>query len=491
MQNMMIPSEVGFNQLLSNKSLSPSNFKTIDIKRKLKNKLSNYLIEEQPFIKGIEPGSSAYVNKSDVRFLRNSCVNDLDMSYSHHKLIYLNPNYDFENMLNNLDVLLCKDANIGEACLFIEDKETKTIFSSGMVKLNFKEENYKYYCLAFIRDDYFKMQLESKTPKGSTIKHAGSAFMDCYIPDLNESEEWVYSVFESLIKNIAVSEKICYEKMTETVTIIEEELMKHDVEYMSPSINNLLTEKRVDAGIYSKSVYEVRKNIEMYEHGFSDLEGFGFKLKRGPSLQKRDLGRSIQTKEYRTNYNLLIYPSDISDNGYISETTFLGARNKVWFLENKNILFSAEGTVGKAFIVCDEKMKFTTNIHGMIISPLKKTTHIKKSVYLGLFLNYLRIKGIFDKLSVGGQGGSFAVGYWNTIMIPHFPDDKLDILCEIYHNKAQLNPLIFELEELRKAGVYELNNFRIICQSLLTKLLNDIKQDELKRYDSYLEELSL
>ncbi|MED3950111.1 hypothetical protein [Priestia aryabhattai] len=490
MQNLNIPNEINVKSIFNNKlSLSSTNYKTISIKRKKQKKLLDFLNKDNPYIKGEEPGSITYVGKSDIRFLRNSCVNKLDMSYSHHKLIFLNPNYEFENMLNNFDVLLCKDANIGDACLFVEDNSKQTIFSSGMVKLNFSHEKYKYYCLAFIRDDYFRLQLDSKTPRGSTIRHAGNAFLECQIPELLDSEEWVYSIFESLIKNVAFSEKVSYEKMMETVDIIDDELMTNEVEYSSPSIKNLLNEKRVDAGMYSKSVYNLRKNIQIYKHGYSDLSGFGFDLKRGPSLQKRDLGRSIQTEEYKPNYNLLVYPSDVSDNGYIEKTTFLGARNPVWFLENKNILFSAEGTVGKTFIVCDEEMKFTTNIHGMIIYPKEKQTDLKKSVFLGLFLNYLRIKGIFDKLSVGGQGGSFAVGYWNTLYIPHFPEEIMGILEKKYHNDVNLNPFNFEMEKIQNSGVFELNNFRIKCQAVIKMLTDDIKLNQLKDINYYLQKI--
>lgn len=46
-------------------------------------------------------------------------------------------------------------------------------------------------------------------------------------------------------------------------------------------------------------------------------------------MAKRDLGRSIQTDEYRVGYNVLIYPSDISPAGYIQKVSHLGVRNSV------------------------------------------------------------------------------------------------------------------------------------------------------------------
>ena len=489
MQNIIIPEEVSIKDIIKKKSLSPNNFKEINIKRKKQTKISYFLSEQIPYYKGDEPGSITYVEKSNVSFLRNSCINGLNVSFLPQKLINLNPNYGFENMVSNLDVLLCKDANIGDACLYIEDKKNKdeiTVYSSGIIKPNFKDEKYKYYCLAFFKDNYFLQQLDAKTPKGSTIRHSGDRFMDCLIPLLQEDEEWIYDAFENLLKNIAYAEVVSFNKLHESEEIINNELMTNKIDFRNPSIEKILKEGRIDAGIYSKSVQEFFKNIELYKHGYSDLETYGYTLKRGPNLAKRDLGRSIKTEEYRPNYSLLVYPSDISDNGYLLKSVYLGARNKVWFLENKDILFSAEGNVGKTFVICDEKMKFTTNFHGMIIYPLKrKKTDISKSICIGFFLNYMRANGIIDKLSVGGNGGSFAVGYWDTILIPNFPDYLVDKLSHIYNYDIELDPFNFNLDRLNKAGIFQLNNFRILCNDFLKMIINDIKIDKLKDLEYY------
>lgn len=489
MQNMSIPEQVSIKNIMEKNSLSPSNFKEINIKRENQINVSYFLDKEVPYSKGDEPGSITYVEKSKIKFMRNSCINQFNTSFLPKKLICLNPNYGFENCINNLDVLLCKDANIGDSCLYLdnkEDEEEKILYSSGIVKLNFKEDKYKYYCLAFFKDSYFLQQLDAKTPRGSTIRHAKEKFLECQIPMLNEDEEWIYLIFENLLKNITYSEVISFNKLKQSEEIIDLELITKEIDFKNPSFSKILKEKRVDAGIYSKSVQELFKNIELYKNGHSDLETYGYTLKRGPNLQKRDLGRSLQTEEYRPNYKLLVYPSDISDNGYLLKSVYLGARNKVWHLKNKDILFSAEGNVGKTFVICDEKMKFTTNIHGMIIHPIdREKTNISKSIFLGLFLNYMRSKGIMDKLSVGGNGGSFAVGYWDIILIPNFPQDIINELTLIYNKDVNLNPFEFNINKIKEAGIFQLNNFRILCNDFLKMIINDIKIDKLKNLDYY------
>jgi hypothetical protein len=489
MQNMIIPEQISIKDIMIKNSFSPNNFKEIDIKRESQTQISYYLNDPLPYCKGEEPGSITYVENSNIKFLRNSCINGLNTSFIPKKLISLNPNYGFENMINDLDVLLCKDANIGESCLYIKNSENEeeiTVYSSGIVNLNFKEDKYKYYCLAFFKDSYFLQQLDANTPRGSTMRHAGDRFMNCKIPLLNKGEEWVYSIFKNLLKNMAYSEVISSNKLQQSDEIIDEELMTNEIDFTNPNISKLIEEGRVDAGIYSQSVQKLFKNIELYKNGYSNLETYGYTLKRGPNLAQRDLGRSLKIEEYRPNYNLLVYPSDISDNGYLLKSVYLGARNKVWNLENKDILFSAEGSVGKTFIICDEIMKFTTNFHGMIIYPINRDEiDISKSIVMGLFLNYMRAKGIMDKLSVGGNGGSFAVGYWDIILVPNFPSKTINKLTMIYNRDSLLNPFEFNLDKIKEAGIFQLNNFRIICNDFLKMIIKDIKMDKLKNLDYY------
>ena len=483
MHELILPTDVKISEIMANNSLSPNNYKKLAIRNSKRHKISFYMDKESPYFKGIEPGSSAYVSMSSQKFLRNSCINNVQFSVDKSKYICLNPNYFNDSMLDDGDILLCTDANIGDCCMYISDGES-TSFSSGIIKLNFMEEKYKYYVLAFMRDDYFREQLNAKTPKGATIRHSGELFLECEIPDA--PNEWVYSIVEALIKNIANAEHISDSKLRSSETLLNEELMVRNYTYDNPCIKQMQRTKRLDSGVYSNTVFQWKKNIENYKNGFTNLEGFGFKTQRGPSLQVRDLGRSIQTSTYRKGYSILIYPSDISSSGYIEKVTYLGARNPIWYLSEKYILFASEGTIGKTFVICDDTMHFTTNIHGTMIYPRDISTDIKYSIFLGLYLNWLRSNEVLLKLSVGANGGSFAVGYWDNILIPKVDECFMDKLAILYNNDIELNPAEFNLDVLRKAGIYQLNSFLIKCKALLNRLCNDIKNDTLQERDYYL-----
>ena len=483
MHELIVPTEVKFSEIKENGSLSPNNYKKLTIKNAHRHTISFYMNKDNLYIKGIEPGSSAYVPKSKQVFLRNSCINDIQFSVDKDKYLYLNPNYYSGSMINDGDILFCTDANIGDCSLFISDKENLA-FSSGMIKLNFQQEKYKYYVMAFMRDDYFREQLNAKTPKGATIRHSGDLFLECEIPDC--PEEWVYSLMEALIKNIAYSEHSADSKLRKSEELIEREVIAKEYDYINPSFRELFDKSRLDSGIYSNTVYQWRENVKHYKHGYSSLSDFGFELKRGPNLAKRDLGRSIQTDTYRKGYSVLIYPSDISSSGYILKVAYLGARNPIWFLGEKDILFAAEGTVGKTFAVCDETMHFTTNFHGTIIHPKRKTIPLKKSIFLALYLNFMRYNKVFERMSVGANGGSFAVGYWDNVLIPNVDDAFMDILADLYNKKSESNPAIFNAECIEEAGIYQLNAFLIKCKALLKCLCDDIKNGSLKQESYYL-----
>lgn len=63
MHELIVPTEVKISEIKANGSLSPNNYKKLTIKNKKQHTISFYL-DEVPYQKGIEPGSSAYVPKS-------------------------------------------------------------------------------------------------------------------------------------------------------------------------------------------------------------------------------------------------------------------------------------------------------------------------------------------------------------------------------------------------------------------------------------------
>ena len=495
MKDILIPSEVSIKQILNNKkNLSPSNYKKVDIRNKNRIKIKELLLTPY-FFRGFEPGSQAYLDEleTDIRFIRNSCLDKLNYTVQIKKSIYIKPKSEPNNtdlLLKYEDLVVATDANIGDCALFIEENNInkKSYLSSGLVKLNLKEEVNKYYVFAMLKNSYFYQQLDSITPKGSTIRHSGDRLLECEIPLPLPNQYWVYDIIENLIKNIIHAESRAKIIQGKIFSFYEDKFNDINISTREPKMSDLFSYKRIDAGFYSQEVQGFFEKVRAFDGGSKSLEDMGYKTRRGPNLAKRDIGRSIITDIFKKGYSKLIYPSYISDAGYIEKTSFIGTTGKLWFLQKNDILFSGEGNVGKTFAICDDSMKFVTNFHGIIITPIKyEEIDIATTIYISTFLNYMKYKGIMDKLSVGGQGGSFAVQYWDILKFPNFKKEELIYLKELYYSEYNINPFYFNKAEIEKLGIYEINNLRTLCTSLLNRVIEDIKNDNLKDKDYYLD----
>ena len=107
--------------------------------------------------------------------------------------------------MNKGDILIVKDSNIGEV-VFLNKNLKNHVISGGLVKLVFDEE-LKYYIFAMMKSDFFKEQLYLLTPKGSTLKHAKTLWLDLKIPFPNHEDEVIIKYISLLIEAIIISKE--------------------------------------------------------------------------------------------------------------------------------------------------------------------------------------------------------------------------------------------------------------------------------------------
>src|ERR1700693_3990863 len=107
--------------------------------------------------------------------------------------------------------------------LYLSLDEKRGSGHSGVVNLQLREPRKKYYLIAAMRDSYFRAQLDAKTPRGSTIRHSGDGFLTCLVPDLRESEDWVYHACAALARNIAYAERAAYARIVTATDLIDQE----------------------------------------------------------------------------------------------------------------------------------------------------------------------------------------------------------------------------------------------------------------------------
>ena len=115
----------------------------------------------------------------------------------------------------------------------------------------------------------------------------------------------------------------------------------------------------------------------------------------------------------------------------------------------------------------------SSDLHGIILNKLDH--NIIESGFVCCFLRYLRKIGYFDYLSVGGQGGSLAMKYWDDVIIPKFSKELMKKISELYCNVNSNKP----------------NNIISLSDNikLLKKSLNDIFDLIISKEDIMYEEI--
>jgi type I restriction enzyme S subunit len=168
----------------------------------------------------------------------------------------------------------------------------------------------------------------------------------------------------------------------------------------------------------------------------------------------------------------------------VEKYEYLGNQESLQILNRGEILFSAEGTIGRFCVFVDIDKKTITNIHGITIFKKDDKDDVDR-IFLGLFLAYLRKKNILDYLSVGGQGGSLAEKYWKYVKICNFPRPKRIEMAKYYYNpvsyeKQRLTINYFENEDVNvthKAGIWQLDKqikqITIKLNEIVNKIIDD------------------
>lgn len=491
------PKSIRYKDLVKLNSLSPIRYREYVIKNKKRKKLKDFLDINEPIIKGYEPGSKNYIEKSSIGYIRNSCIKSNNFMIDNKKLLYLKPIKkkirDKSLILKEGDILLAKDANIGDCIIidsdFIKNKETRIerySISSGIVKLNLNEEEINpLYLFAFLKSPLLENQLRILTGKGSTITHAKSLYMGCEIPlPRNKKEEMLVS---KLCQLLILKESIIKKKWQKIMEIIDNELSNHNAPftYLYPTYLDIVRNRRLDASFYSFKYLKYLHDLENYKKGICSVEDLGFLPKRGPSLSVRDSGRMIYSrKRINKNFWIVIKPKYLSDYGTIDEFIFMANRQPKWSFKKGDVLFSAEGTIGKIFIFCEDIENITTNYHGIMISH----EDVNESIILGCFLGYLQEIGVLDKISVGGQGGSLSLSHWDYLKITDFKDSVKQKIIKLYHQNIipnyinSKNPIIenlnYHIKNINSFGIFEQDYQLRFFKSLLNEIIYKITNDE-------------
>lgn len=439
---------------------------------------------------GIEIGSGAYVEHSPYLFIKTKALQEESYLINEVKdaTEYIVPQSFVQMNLKQGDILISKDSNVGE--IIILDKDYPNAMTCGGI-YRLPVSKHKYYLLAFIKSDLFRQQIDFIVPRGSTIRHGKTKFLECKIPMPNKNKNATIEYVETLMQAIINKEVSIKHKYESAMKYIENELLKNQNDtqftFNLPTLNDILSLDRMDSSLYSESFKQKEYVIRNYKFGTSTIKDLDFSISRGQNLQISNIGKSIQTKTKRSGYYKLILPNYISKYGTISKVEYLGNSSRLKTLNKGDIIFGAEGNEkGRSFVVIQPEEKTITNIHGITLNHGNNKA-VEKSIVIKLFLDYYRMKGMIDAYAVGGNGGSMAIKYWDFLRFPNFPFETEKELAEFYYKNVVYNPekhssstnfMTYDKKYNEEAGIYELDVSLKYLQSRLNDAIRKIANDE-------------
>ncbi len=495
---IVVPKALNINEIEDKGfALSPSLFRRVEIKNQNVKKIKYLLIKEP--VTGKEVGSNAYIKiKTDYKFIRtkaftsHSFLPDLNINGSFE---YLRP-FDFKDakgkngqrIIKENDILFVTGGNVGE--VVIADKTlNNSIPSSHILKLFFDDE-IKYYLLAFLKNDFCKIQ-SNFGPVGAIgglDTFNKDTLLDIIIPFPNQkNSDEVIKYVELLTKAIISKEKEIRRKHKLILEKIKKELLENQkpnkFKYKLPDIREIEKVERLDTGLYSKDFKKLDFLIRNYKHGVSSLEGLDYKITRGQNLQISNIGKSIYSEKPKPGFCRLLLSKHFTEFMTVVKDLYLGNPKKLKVIKKGEIIFSARGNLGRVLVFCEEIENTITNIDNIHITNLNRA--LFQNIFVGTFLNFLRINNYLSKVAITGSGAdSFTKYQFNLLPIPNFPESKQKEIAELYYNSVDyptdLNLNNFLEEDAKwneKAGILQLDLSAKKLKERLNEVIHQIVMD--------------
>lgn len=486
------PETISFNEIAEKKfSLSAPQYKTLLIKNEnclfVREFLSRDLHNSDL---GNEVGSLNYIGESTHFFLRTKALQKYtflpEINSETTRPIY--PKVFQQMNLSKGDLLLSKDSNIGEIVILDKDYPNHML-SSALYRLPIIEKT-KYYLLAFIKHPIFREQLDFLVPSGATIRHAKTLFLDCKIPLPNTNKENVMNYVSLLTQAIINKEILIRDRHEKIIELIEKELKENQksnsYKFRYPTHNDILKTGRLDTGLYTNQFKCLNFEIRNYKNGFKTFNQLGYKITRGQNLQISNIGKSVYSENYKPNYYQLILSKYFTEYLTLTNISFLGNSRDLKIIKKGEIIFSGRGDLGRVIVQCEDSNKLITNIDNMHLTNLEEP--LFKNIFIGLFLNFLRIKEYLNKIAITGSGAnSFTKYQFALLPIPTFTEPKQKEISKLYHNPR--NEINFENATLanyleldnafnENAGIYELDKSAKELKERLNEVIDKIANDE-------------
>lgn len=424
---------------------------------------------------GKEVGSKNYVTGSDFHFIKTKALqaDSFIPTFDTESTESITPQSFIDYKLKEGDVLLSKDSNIGE--IVILDKDYPNYMPSGALYKLPLNRYYKHYALAFIKHSYFREQLDRLVPKGATLRHAGTRFLDCFIPFPEKREMETINHITYITKtiiNIEIEIRNRHKIISDLIEteIVDNQNQSRKYQFFYPSYRDLVNGKRIDTGIYSTEFRKIEFLLRNYKHGSFYIDTHRMRSGNTPRIR--------EISNYEQSDLRWITPSNCSDWGYIDRNEsiqFQGNNN----LNNDAVLLinrTSRGGKGE-YVGIGTFYDYGLYGKGHHNQGIYRISGYDKKllIFITCFMNTALMRRYCSFLCVGSKMKEIKANQFLSIPIPIFEPDKLNIIYNLFYTD-NFNRSIDSLlnMNLKKVGLLHLNIAKETLNKHLSSLLDNI-----------------
>lgn len=420
---------------------------------------------------GKEVGSINYVSGSNFFFTKTKAL----QAYSFLPVLNsestesIMPQAFIDHNLKAGDIILSKDSNIGETVIL--DKDYPNYMLSGaLYKLPLNESD-KFYILAFIKHRYYREQLNRLVPKGATLRHAGTKFLDCNIPFPVNNKEAIVNYVSNITKKIVEIEIEIKKRDSEINDIIETELNKNQhtstiYNFSHATYSKLNIGKRLDTGVYSDTFQRITHLLTNYKGGVFYVDAD--KLRSGSTPKIRDISN------YSDGCLRWITPTNCSDWGFIQTHEKISTPTKNNLNEDAVLLINRTSRGGKGeYVGIGTFYDYNTYGDGHHNQGIYRITGYSKEllVFITTFMNTKMMRKYCSALSAGSKMKEIKLEQFLSIPIPALDSKVLKRVYKLFYTEnfdRSINNILSL--QTHNVGLFHLS----VAESILTQYLNSV-----------------
>lgn len=420
---------------------------------------------------GKEVGSINYVSGSNFFFIKTKAL----QAFSFLPILNLEstesimPQAFINHHLKAGDIILSKDSNIGETVIL--DKDYPNYMLSGaLYKLPLSGSD-KFYILAFIKHRYFRDQLNRLVPKGATLRHAGTKFLDCNIPFPVNNKEAIVNYVSNITKKIIEIEIEIKKRYSEINDIIETEIIENQknnttYSFAHATYSQLSIGKRLDTGVYSNTFQRITHLLTNYKWGVFYVDAD--KLRSGSTPKIRDISN------YSEGCIRWITPTNCSDWGFIQTHEKILTPTKNNLSEDAVLLINRTSRGGKGeYVGIGTFYDYDAYGDGHHNQGIYRITGYNKEllVFIATFMNTKMMRKYCSALSVGSKMKEIKSEQFLSIPIPSLEPKVLKRVYKLFYT-GNFDRSIDNILSLQpcNVGLFHLS----IAKNILIQYLNSI-----------------